>query len=289
MPFLVPTIHSLIANGRNFADARTYEKYCAKFVGDCWTSGPNRLPLKYVCVSCYSVQVYFVGPNAKKQQSMLESANNNGYDDDQGSYVHVPHDHVAYRYEVLRMLGKGSFGQVVKVYDHRERISVALKMVLLLLLLSVLTILVVQSYSTPGYTGSPQGILGICAAHFSTSQIPFMFPNHKWQITEEKNFKLVLSHFILGCYVWGVGIIIWSPCCCSDSLSFQLQSLATSDSFSHTVCLCRHSLWPPYVIGPAICIFILWFLLSFFFFFLASLSGRRLIVYHASTHGVALV
>jgi len=70
-----------------------------------------------------------VGPNAKKQQSLLESANNNGYDDDQGSYVHVPHDHVAYRYEVLRMLGKGSFGQVVKVYDHREHVSVALKMV----------------------------------------------------------------------------------------------------------------------------------------------------------------
>lgn len=83
---------------------------------------------------CYIVQVYFVGPNAKKQQSMLESANNNGYDDDQGSYIHVPHDHVAYRYEVLRMLGKGSFGQVVKVYDHREHISVALKMVLVLLL-----------------------------------------------------------------------------------------------------------------------------------------------------------
>jgi len=32
---------------------------------------------------------------------MLDGANNNGYDDDQGSYVHVPHDHVAYRYEVL--------------------------------------------------------------------------------------------------------------------------------------------------------------------------------------------
>jgi len=60
---------------------------------------------------------------------MLDGANNNGYDDDQGSYVHVPHDHVAYRYEVLRMLGKGSFGQVVKVYDHRDRTSVALKMV----------------------------------------------------------------------------------------------------------------------------------------------------------------
>jgi len=40
-------------------------------------------------------------------------------------------------------------------------------------------------------------------------------------------------------------------------------------------------------------IFILWFLLSFFFFlsFFSSpnLSGRRLDVYHTFTHGVALV
>jgi len=85
--------------------------------------------LTYYIVACCFMQIYFVGPNAKKQQSMLDVANNNGYDDDQGSYVHVPHDHVAYRYEVLRMLGKGSFGQVMKVYDHRDRTSIALKMV----------------------------------------------------------------------------------------------------------------------------------------------------------------
>jgi len=38
-------------------------------------------------------------------------------------------------------------------------------------------------------------------------------------------------------------------------------------------------------------IFILWFLLLFFFFFfsLPNVSGRRLDVYHTSTHGVALV
>ena len=84
---------------------------------------------EYVAIVLCSVQVYFVGPSAKKQQSVLDGSNNSGYDDDQGSYVHVPHDHVAYRYEVLRMLGKGSFGQVVKVYDHRDRTSVALKMV----------------------------------------------------------------------------------------------------------------------------------------------------------------
>jgi len=37
-------------------------------------------------------------------------------------------------------------------------------------------------------------------------------------------------------------------------------------------------------------IFVLWFLLSSFFFFSSpNLSGRRLDVYHNSTHGVALV
>jgi len=46
---------------------------------------------------------------------------------------------------------------------------------------------------------------------------------------------------------------------------------------------------PPYLIGQAIYIFILWFLLSLFFFSSPNLSGQRLDVYHTSTHGVALV
>ena len=46
-------------------------------------------------------------------------------------------------------------------------------------------------------------------------------------------------------------------------------------------------LWPPYVIGQAIYILILWFLLPSFFPRL--ISAVRLDVYHASTHGVALV
>ena len=73
--------------------------------------------------------IYFVGPNAKKRQGVVGGANNNGYDDDQGSYIHVPHDHIGYRYEVLKVIGKGSFGQVVKAYDHKNKQYVALKMV----------------------------------------------------------------------------------------------------------------------------------------------------------------
>ena len=38
-----------------------------------------------------------------------------GYDDENGSYIKVLHDHIAYRYEIREVIGKGSFGQVVKV------------------------------------------------------------------------------------------------------------------------------------------------------------------------------
>lgn len=74
-------------------------------------------------------RIYFVGHNAKKRPGIPGSANNSGYDDEQGSYLHTAHDHVAYRYEVLKMLGKGSFGQVVKAFDHKLNMFIGLKMV----------------------------------------------------------------------------------------------------------------------------------------------------------------
>ncbi|XP_076676492.1 dual specificity tyrosine-phosphorylation-regulated kinase 2 isoform X2 [Andrena cerasifolii] len=74
-------------------------------------------------------QIYFIGANAQKRPGIIGCPNNNDYDNEQGSYIHVIHDHVAYRYEVLKVIGRGSFGQVVKAYDHRMHEYVALKMV----------------------------------------------------------------------------------------------------------------------------------------------------------------
>lgn len=73
-------------------------------------------------------QIYFIGANAKKRPGLV-GPNNSDYDNEHGSYIHIPHDHVAYRYEVLKIIGKGSFGQVVKAYDHKTHEHVALKMV----------------------------------------------------------------------------------------------------------------------------------------------------------------
>lgn len=39
------------------------------------------------------------------------------------------HDHMVYRYEILEVLGKGSFGQVVKCYDHKTDQMVAVKII----------------------------------------------------------------------------------------------------------------------------------------------------------------
>lgn len=74
-------------------------------------------------------QIYFIGANAKKHYGVIGAPSNCGYDDENGSYLHVPHDHIAYRYEMLKVIGKGSFGQVVRAYDHKNQQHVALKMV----------------------------------------------------------------------------------------------------------------------------------------------------------------
>ena len=74
-------------------------------------------------------KIYFCGPNAKKRPGIIGGNQNCGYDDENGCYIPVPHDHVAYRYEVLKVIGKGSFGQVLKCYDHKTQTHIALKMV----------------------------------------------------------------------------------------------------------------------------------------------------------------
>ena len=50
------------------------------------------------------------------------------FDDDDGYYEFTMNGHVKYRYEVLRLLGKGSFAQVVCVLDHATGDQYALKM-----------------------------------------------------------------------------------------------------------------------------------------------------------------
>ncbi|XP_039430338.1 dual specificity tyrosine-phosphorylation-regulated kinase 2 isoform X1 [Culex pipiens pallens] len=74
-------------------------------------------------------EVYYLGLDACKINAKPGSALNSGYDDDNGSYNKVIHDHVCYRYEILEVIGKGSFGQVIRALDHKTNQHVAIKII----------------------------------------------------------------------------------------------------------------------------------------------------------------
>ncbi|XP_077615289.1 dual specificity tyrosine-phosphorylation-regulated kinase 4 isoform X5 [Crocuta crocuta] len=74
-------------------------------------------------------ELWFLGLEAEKLHVTPEKFSKTSFDDEHGSYMKVLHDHIAYRYEVLEMIGKGSFGQVAKCLDHKNNELVALKII----------------------------------------------------------------------------------------------------------------------------------------------------------------
>ena len=75
--------------------------------------------------------IFFCGTDhAKKHVGDLNAETANfGYDDERGDYNIVTGDHLAYRYEVVDILGKGSFGQVARCIDHKTGGLVAIKII----------------------------------------------------------------------------------------------------------------------------------------------------------------
>ncbi|KAF2965545.1 hypothetical protein GQX73_g8013 [Xylaria multiplex] len=75
--------------------------------------------------------IYFCGTqNANKIVGDVQTSKPNfGYDDERGDYSIIMGDHLAYRYEIIDVLGKGSFGQVVRCIDHKTGGLVAVKII----------------------------------------------------------------------------------------------------------------------------------------------------------------
>ncbi|XP_033888395.3 dual specificity tyrosine-phosphorylation-regulated kinase 4-like isoform X2 [Acipenser ruthenus] len=74
-------------------------------------------------------ELWFLGLDSNKIEGVHGEQHNCGYDDEHGSYLKVLHDHIGYRFEVLEVIGKGSFGHVVKCLDHNTNELVALKII----------------------------------------------------------------------------------------------------------------------------------------------------------------
>ena len=74
-------------------------------------------------------EIWYLGLDAAKVDGDDNAGQNSGYDDDNGSYIKVMHDHIAYRYEILEVIGKGSFGQVIRAIDHKTNDQIAIKII----------------------------------------------------------------------------------------------------------------------------------------------------------------
>jgi dual specificity tyrosine-phosphorylation-regulated kinase 2/3/4 len=74
--------------------------------------------------------VYYMCDNKDKiKPSKSERLVNNGFDDEEGYYRVQAGDHIAYRYQLIEIIGKGAFGQVIKCMDHKHKELVAIKLV----------------------------------------------------------------------------------------------------------------------------------------------------------------
>ena len=69
--------------------------------------------------------IYYMGNGL----AMYNYEKRKSFDDDNDDYNSYVGEHIGYRYEILDMLGKGSFGQVLKCLDHRTNTIVAVKII----------------------------------------------------------------------------------------------------------------------------------------------------------------
>lgn len=74
----------------------------------------------------FAPKVYYAGIECKKK---IQGTNKDGFDDENGHYRVTEGDHIVYRYEIVKELGRGTFGVVVKALDHKRNRHVAVKII----------------------------------------------------------------------------------------------------------------------------------------------------------------
>jgi len=67
--------------------------------------------------------------NLRSELNPRRPIHNEGYDDENHDYVIRPREIFCNRYEIDSLIGKGSFGQVVRAYDHVAHCPVAIKII----------------------------------------------------------------------------------------------------------------------------------------------------------------
>lgn len=103
---------------------------------------PSQAPLRKLSVDLIKTykhinEVYYAKKKRRAQQPQGEDQSqkrerrlyNDGFDDDNHDYIIRNGERFLDRYEIDSLIGKGSFGQVVKAYDRDEQCFVAIKII----------------------------------------------------------------------------------------------------------------------------------------------------------------
>lgn len=103
---------------------------------------PGTAPLRKLSVDLIKTykhinEVYYAKKKRRAQQTQGDDTShkkerrlyNDGYDDDNHDYIIKNGEKFLDRYEIDSLIGKGSFGQVVKAFDHDEQCQVAIKII----------------------------------------------------------------------------------------------------------------------------------------------------------------
>ncbi|KFB44773.1 AGAP002119-PD-like protein [Anopheles sinensis] len=103
---------------------------------------PATAPLRKLSVDLIKTykhinEVYYAKKKRRAQQTQGEDTShkkerklyNDGYDDENHDYIIKNGEKFLDRYEIDSLIGKGSFGQVVKAFDHEEHCQVAIKII----------------------------------------------------------------------------------------------------------------------------------------------------------------
>lgn len=73
-------------------------------------------------------EIFFAGTKDNKLIPNTDSKNM-GYDGENGNYRMIKGDHLAYRYEIVSLIGQGTFGVVCECFDHKYKTGVAVKII----------------------------------------------------------------------------------------------------------------------------------------------------------------
>ncbi|CAL8111063.1 unnamed protein product [Orchesella dallaii] len=120
------------------ADMQAMQARIPKTFRDPGTAPLRKLSVDLIKTYKHINQVYFAKKKRRAQQQQGDDAShkkerkvfsNDGYDDDNHDYIIRNGEKFLDRYEIDSLIGKGSFGQVVKAYDHEDQCLVAIKII----------------------------------------------------------------------------------------------------------------------------------------------------------------